>query len=95
IQRETKNQSAQFALALIPALKKANWPALTNTHRNAGFFVLLAPDVPAVLLEMGFMTNVHDEALLTSERHRRRLVKAIVASIDHFFNDRDLYLAQR
>ncbi|MEM6626903.1 MAG: N-acetylmuramoyl-L-alanine amidase, partial [Pseudomonadota bacterium] len=74
IQRETKNQSAQFALALIPALKKANWPALTNTHRNAGFFVLLAPDVPAVLLEMGFMTNVHDEALLTSERHRRRLV---------------------
>ena len=35
---------------------------LRRSHRDAGFMVLLAPDVPAVLLEMGFVTNPEDEA---------------------------------
>ena len=95
IERETKNQSARFARMLIPEIEKTGWPTLDNTHRNAGFFVLLAPDVPAVLVEMGFMTNSKDEALLTSKRHRNHMIKAMVRAIDKFFVDKELYLAQR
>lgn len=85
VQRDTKNQSARFAEALVPALTEAGWPALPNSHRQRGFYVLLAPDVPAVLLEMGFLTNVQDEAMLTSQRKRAKLVEGITQAIDRFF----------
>ena len=94
-EHETKNQSARFAKMLIPEIEKAGWPTLDNTHRNAGFFVLLAPDVPAVLLEMGFLTNHRDEKLLSSSKHRDHLVAAIVKSIDSFFVGQQLHVAQR
>ncbi|MDZ4759736.1 MAG: N-acetylmuramoyl-L-alanine amidase [Alphaproteobacteria bacterium] len=95
VQRETKNQSARFAQALVPALAEAGWPALQNTHRKKGFFVLLSPDVPAVLLEMGFITNAGDEAMLTSERKRRKLVAGVGRAIDGFFDAESRVLAQR
>src|SRR5690606_1208385 len=56
VKRETKTRSGEFAELLLPELEKAG-PVLRNTHRSAGFYVLLAPDVPAVLLELGFLTN--------------------------------------
>jgi N-acetylmuramoyl-L-alanine amidase len=95
VTRETKNQSARFAQTLIPALAEAGWPALQNTHRKKGFFVLLSPDVPAVLLEMGFITNASDEAMLTSDGKRRKLVKGVAGAIDAFFDTESRLLAQR
>ncbi len=92
--RDTKNQSSAFAEALIPHLGQAG-PLLRNTHRSKGFYVLLAPDVPAVLLEAGFLSNRQDEALLASDEHRRKLADAIVAGIDDHFDQRErLYAAQ-
>jgi len=58
-QRATKNRSAAFAQMLLEKVG-AETPLLRRSHRDAGFVVLLAPDVPAVLLEMGFITNVED-----------------------------------
>jgi N-acetylmuramoyl-L-alanine amidase len=86
VQRETKNQSARFAGVLVPTLAEAGWPALQNTHRKKGFYVLLSPDVPAVLLEMGFITNDLDAAMLLSETKRRKLVEGIARAIDTFFD---------
>lgn len=94
IETETKNQSSRFAQMLIPNIEAAGWPTLRNTHRNAGFYVLLAPDVPAVLVEMGYMTNVKDEKLLTNKRHRRRLIGAMQKSIDAFFTQKELYASR-
>ncbi len=84
-QRETTNLSAGFARALIESLEPVT-PLLRNTHRSAGFFVLLAPDVPAVLLEMGFLTNVDDERRLGDPRQRQRLMQAVAAAIDGHFS---------
>lgn len=95
VQRETKNQSARFAQVLLPALADAGWPALSNPHRRKGFYVLLGPDVPAVLLEMGFMTNDQDAAMLTSESKRRKLVQGVAAAIDSFFENQTQLLAAR
>ena len=93
VQRETKNQSARFAQALIPALAESGWPALENTHRKKGFYVLLSPDVPAVLLEMGFITNEQDAAMLVSESKRKRLVEGVAHAIDTFFETQARVLA--
>jgi N-acetylmuramoyl-L-alanine amidase len=83
-QRETKNQSARLAQLMIPELAKVG-PVLANTHRRAGFFVLLAPDVPAVILEMGFMTNEKDAEKLATPGHRGALMRAVADAIDAYF----------
>jgi N-acetylmuramoyl-L-alanine amidase len=95
VQRETKNQSARFALTLAPALEEAGWPLLANTHRKKGFYVLLSPDVPAVLLEMGFITNEQDAAMLVSESKRKKLVEGVADAIDTFFETQTRVLAAR
>ena len=94
-QRETTNLSSSFAQTLIAELEPVA-PLLRNTHRNAGFFVLLAPDVPAILLEMGFLTNADDEARLADPRQRQQLMAAVAEAIDaHFTAHPPLLLAQQ
>jgi len=86
-QRATQNRSAQFARVLLTHLEGSDHPLLRRSHRDAGLAVLLAPDVPAVLLEMGFITNPDDERLLTDDRARRRLMKAVAEGIDRYFRE--------
>lgn len=94
MRRDTSNQSAAFAELLIPQLQDAT-PLLRNTHRSGNLFVLLAPDVPAVLLEAGFITNQRDAALLTSPEHRAKLADAIVDGINAYFERRERLYATR
>ena len=84
-QRATKNRSAAFAQLLLTNVGEET-PLLRRSHRDAGFIVLLAPDVPAVLLEMGFITNPDDEAFLTTKSSRGRLVNAVADSIEAYFS---------
>ncbi|MEZ5936670.1 MAG: N-acetylmuramoyl-L-alanine amidase [Hyphomonadaceae bacterium] len=95
VQRETKNQSARFAQVLVPHLHDAGWPILENTHRRRGFYVLLSPDVPAVLIEMGFLSNAEDEKMMASSRQSRQLAGGIVSAVDEFFGARGQALAQK
>jgi N-acetylmuramoyl-L-alanine amidase len=83
-QRATKNRSALFAESLVGKLD-GHAPLLRRSHRSAGFMVLLAPDVPAVLLEMGFISNPADEQRLRDPGERAQLVDAVAASIDDYF----------
>lgn len=83
-QRETTNRSAQFAQVVIPRLGQVA-PLLRNTHRNAGLFVLLAPDVPAVLIETGFLSNVTDERRLSDPNARERMANAMAGAVDAYF----------
>ena len=84
-QRATKNRSAAFAQLLLASVGEET-TLLRRSHRDAGFIVLLAPDVPAVLLEMGFITNPEDEAFLTTKASRNRLVDAVGDSIEAYFS---------
>ncbi len=92
LRRETKTNSGRLAALLIPELAKSG-PVLRNTHRDAGFVVLFAPDVPAVLLEMGFLTNAADARRLRSTAGQRAAMEAVARAISAYFNDRDLMLA--
>lgn len=83
-QRESMNASARFANLLIPEISK-NWLLLRNTHRFSGFVVLKAPDVPSVLVELGFLSNRHDESQLSSLEKRKPIVDAIVRAVNKYF----------
>jgi N-acetylmuramoyl-L-alanine amidase len=83
-QRATKNRSATFAEDLVAKLD-GRAPMLRRSHRSAGFMVLLAPNVPAVLLEMGFLSNVQDEQRLCDPEERAKLIDAVADSIDDYF----------
>jgi N-acetylmuramoyl-L-alanine amidase len=84
-QRETKNKSVRFANSLIGQLP-ADVKKLDKTRRYAGFAVLKAPDVPSVLVEMGFLSNRSDEKLLRTSGYRAKLAAALVRSVDDFFS---------
>jgi N-acetylmuramoyl-L-alanine amidase len=92
-QRTTRNRSAAFAQTLIENIGDRA-PLLPRSQRDANYFVLLAPDVPAALLEMGFITNPTDEARLNDPDARAALADKIAQSIDAFFN-RGTRLAER
>jgi N-acetylmuramoyl-L-alanine amidase len=83
-QRETMNRSAQFAALLVDELRRET-RLLRNTHRFAGFAVLKAPDVPSVLVELGFLSNRRDEKMLRTKTYRRKLAAAIAQGIDRYF----------
>jgi N-acetylmuramoyl-L-alanine amidase len=87
-QRETTNLSARFAKMLVKALKKDTL-MLEQSHRFAGFAVLKAPDVPSVLLEMGYISSDEDQRLLTNKTHQKGLAQAISRAIQAFFDWQD------
>jgi N-acetylmuramoyl-L-alanine amidase len=85
--RETKTFSVQFARTLISEMKTAA-KLHQNPMKSAGFRVLKAPDVPSVLVELGFVTNKDDVKALTSEAWRGRAADAVVQAVDAFFTTR-------
>jgi len=84
-QRKTESQSEMFANMLVSDLGKST-RLIGNSHRRAGYFVLLAPDVPAVLLELGFLSNPQDEKLLKTKAHRKKVLTAVTRSINTYFS---------
>ncbi|MDX2318690.1 MAG: N-acetylmuramoyl-L-alanine amidase [Hyphomicrobiaceae bacterium] len=86
-QRETQNRSLIFARSLVGELANKN-TLHTKQLRSAGFRVLKAPDVPSVLLELGFLSNPDDEKQLTSEAWRDRMTDSVAAAIDGYFAKR-------
>ncbi|AVM73233.1 N-acetylmuramoyl-L-alanine amidase [Magnetospirillum gryphiswaldense] len=83
-QRETMNRSAGFAGGVVTELGRET-TLLGNTHRFAGFAVLKAPDVPSILVELGYLSNATEEKLLRQPDYRLKLAKGIARAIDRHF----------
>ena len=85
--RETKTFSVQFAHTVVGTLKNA-----TRLHqhplKSARFVVLKAPDVPSVLVELGYVSNRADLKSLISTEWRDRTAESIVRAIEAFFSTR-------
>jgi N-acetylmuramoyl-L-alanine amidase len=88
-QRETINLSSRFASILVNDLSN-DTVMRQNSHRFAGFAVLKAPDVPSVLLEMGYISNDTDERLLTDPKHQKELAGSITRAIEDYFDWHDM-----
>jgi N-acetylmuramoyl-L-alanine amidase len=83
-QRETKTFSVQFAHKVVADLK-------TVTHlnkdpvRSAGFRVLRSPDVPSVLIELGYVSNKRDLQSLNSDSWRDRTADSVASAVNDYF----------
>jgi N-acetylmuramoyl-L-alanine amidase len=86
-QRETRTFSNRFARLLMGEMKNA---ARMHKHplKSAGFRVLKAPDVPSVLVELGYVSNKGDLEHLVSENWRSKTVGSMAQAIDAFFAKR-------
>lgn len=82
---DTMNQSKYFANTLVSKLNASGIDTLQNPHRYAGFAVLKAPDIPSVLIEAGFMSNLAESNLLNQKQHRKKLASAILKGINAYF----------
>ena len=83
-QRELKNHAMFFSKKAVAQLRPLT--LMTGKPlRSAGFMVLKAPDVPSVLLELGFLSSKSDEKLLTSAVWQTKIAKAFATAIDNYF----------
>ena len=85
--RETRAFSHVFARTLVNYWKVAG-RLNKNPERSAGFRVLKAPDVPSVLLELGYLSNPSDAAALNSAEWREKATDQVATAIGRFFDDR-------
>jgi N-acetylmuramoyl-L-alanine amidase len=83
IRRETHTFSVKFARALVSELSPTI-ELINNPQRSAGFKVLTAPDVPSVLVELGYLSNVKDETQLRDPQWRGKAVDRIASAIAGF-----------
>ncbi len=86
-QRETLNSSSAFA-NLIKREGTGLIPFRTGFHRMAGLAVLKAPDMPAILFEVGYLTNASDTSRITSEEGQRNIAVGMRKAIEIYFAKR-------
>ena len=81
--RETLGFSVQFARLAVGSIGD-EVRMIKNPHRHAGFRVLRAPDVPSVLVELGFLSNAEDEKLLNQADWRAKIATQIASAVENF-----------
>jgi N-acetylmuramoyl-L-alanine amidase len=84
-QRDTMNRSSRFAEGAVTMLSRATAILPRQPHRSAAFVVLKAPDVPSVLIELGYLSNSNDASAMNSAHWRNAVAQAIADAIDHYF----------
>jgi N-acetylmuramoyl-L-alanine amidase len=86
-QRETNKLSSLFANLQIKQMR-----GIVRMHgyyvRSAGFRVLKAPDVPSVLIELGYLSSVHDEKQLNSDEWLDKTATVIAKAVHNYFKER-------
>jgi len=84
-QRDTINRSSRFAETALSHLHGVTDILARSPHRAASLAVLVAPDVPAVLIELGYLSNRSDAAQMNTEAWRSRVAQAIASAVDRHF----------
>ena len=90
-QNDCRNKSSKFATYVVNEVKR-NVKLVNNAHKFAGFAVLKAPDVPSVLLEMGYLSNYTEEKQLRQPAYRKKLAQYMVKAVDRYFKDPEVAL---
>lgn len=80
-QRGTQDESTKLAISVMQSLRPNVTLLRTRPHRQANFRVLKAPDIPSMLLELGFLDSARDRKRLTNPEWRARAAKAVAEGI--------------
>lgn len=78
-------ESDKFVNILLQKFSNQEINTLFNPHKYANFAVLMAPEFPSVLIELGFLSNVQDEKMLNSDRYKKKICLAVSQSINRYF----------
>ncbi|MGE0109847.1 MAG: N-acetylmuramoyl-L-alanine amidase [Bdellovibrionales bacterium] len=78
--RHTRNTAQRVKVGFIKGLGK-NWRLLEQPMRAANFAVLRSPEIPAMLVETGFLSNKRDEALLSQSESRQQIAELMSKEI--------------
>lgn len=81
--RETQAFSISLAQDVLTSFN-GQISMINNPHRHAGFQVLTAPDVPSILLELGFLSNKDDEKLLLDETWRQKVADRLTEAVKQY-----------
>ncbi len=84
-QRDTMNRSSRFATRVVHDLSRATDILSPAPHRSANFVVLRSPDVPAVLIELGYLSNSRDARQMATSGWRNGVAGAIAEAVDQQF----------
>ena len=84
LHRKTRNLSAEFAGHLINELQ-TEVNIVKNAHRFAAFKVLKGSDIPAVLIELGYLSNRQEEQMLNSDSYKYKVINGIIKAINKYF----------
>ena len=84
-QRDTINHSSQFAEGVLTTMAGATDILPRTPHRSGALVVLKGPDVPAVLIELGYLSNAADCTQMHGDGWRNGVAKAIADAVDHYF----------
>ena len=84
-QRDTMNRSSRFAQGAIALLARTTDILPRQPLRSAAFVVLKAPDVPSVLIELGYLSNTDDAQQMNAARWRNQTAAGIAGAVDRFF----------
>ena len=85
--RETRAFSQRFSGLLLRDMASVARLS-TQPQREAGFRVLRTPDLPSVLVELGYLSNARDLDLMLSPEWRNRTASAMASAVDRFFSAR-------
>lgn len=85
-QNDSRNKSSKFAGYVVNEMQR-QVKLVSNAHKFAGFAVLKAPDIPSVLVELGYLSNYSEEKFLRQPAYRKKLGEAITKAVMRYFND--------
>lgn len=88
-QNDSRNKSSKFAGYVVTEMKQ-RVKLVSNAHKFAGFAVLKAPDIPSVLIELGYLSNYSEEKFLRQPSYRKKLGEAITKSVVRYFKDPEI-----
>lgn len=86
--RASVNGGRDFSSLVVQHLRQQDVRLNANPQRSAGFAVLKSPDIPSVLIEMGYLTSRGDANLLVNATHQRKMAAAIASAVEAYFSRR-------
>ena len=84
--KSTNRKSWRAAENFVFHMKK-NIPTLRKAHRYAGFVVLKSPNIPSLLLEIGYMSNAKDAKNIRQPAFRKKVAKLVLRALDDYFKE--------
>ena len=86
---ETQPRTERLAKAIVAAIKAAEIRMHRKPHQTAGFSVLKSPDIPSVLLELGFLSSERDHMRLSDPEWRAKMAEAVRVAVLAWAEDED------